>query len=514
MLIVFRKLFHPLSIILFAGFIFLAGIAFLVFPVNKTKTLCPKCNIIVIDIDSLRKDELPCFGYHLNTTPNICRLVSSGVVFENHFSQSAWTMPNQFSFLTSVNPEIHNVKNAFIDKLDDRIITLTESLRKDGYKTAWAGYTLFTVNEDNGGLRGFSYAYPDALTSDRWQTITDEFYETYQKEKTPFFIYFYGSDLHFPYRLDSRESHEWIENIPEDYPITVDEIDKIVGSYLKDHYGEIFSEEIITAYPEIFLNNDDINGKKLMSWLWSLASATFDGTDEKKTKILSQLNWRIWKIIYDAYTENVKTLAAQKYGDRIAEFARTAYDVRLSQIDRDMKDFIDSLLTDEKLGDNTIVVLLSDHGDEFMEHGGFEHHTLYNELLRIPLIIKVPGMSQRRIKEQTQTIDVFPTLFDLVGIKIPKSAQGISLVSYMSGEIDRNAEDRYVISSTGDSVAIQNQQWKMIKNYMPQRIDSELYYLIQDPQEKENVRTQFRNVEAFLSKKLNEIRDSYGSSAN
>lgn len=498
-----------MAVILLAGILFLTGVVFLIFSANNGKALCPKCNIIVIDIDSLRADELPCFGYFRNTTPNICRLATAGVVFENHFSQSSWTMPNQFSFLTSVNPEIHNVKNSFVDKLDGRIITLTEFLKKNGYKTAWAGYTLFTVNEENGGLRGFSDVYPDALTIDSWRAITDEYYKSYQRDKTPFFVYLYNSDLHFPYPLESRDSHEWLAGIPDDYPITKEEMDEIVGPFLRTHFHEIFSQEIIAEFPEIFSGASDMDGEKLMSWLWSLASAKFSGTKEEKTEILSQLNWRVWKIIYDAYDENAQAMAVQKYGDRVSEFARTTYDVRLSQIDKDLSGFIDMLLFDRKYRDNTIIVFLSDHGDEFLEHGGFEHHTIYNELLRIPLIIKAPGISFKRVTGQTQTIDVFPTLLDLVGINIPKSAQGISLVSYTEKNRNLDAVNRYVVSSTAVSAAIQNRQWKLIKNHLPDKIHTELYNLAVDPGESNNVTSRFREIESLFLRKLNEIPDNY-----
>lgn len=502
MLSVLGKLFHPLAITLVAGILFLIGVTFLIFPINKEAAICPKCNIIVIDIDSLRADELPCFGYYRNTTPNICRLAENGVVFENHFSQSSWTMPNQFSFLTSVNPEIHKVKNPFIDKLDDRIITLTESLNENGYKTGWAGYTLFTVNKENGGLRGFSDVYPEALTIDSWQTIIDEYYQSYQQNKVPFFVYFYNSDLHFPYPLESRDSHEWLASIPNDYPVTKSEIDKIVISFLKTHFHEIFSQEIIAEFPEIFSGANDIDEGKLLERFWSWASAKFSGTNKEKTEMLSQLNLRVWRIVYDEVT---KSMVAQKYGNQVAKFTRAKYDVRLSQIDKNLGGFIDMLLTDQKYRDNTIIIFLSDHGDEFLEHGGFEHHTVYNELLKIPLIIKIPGFPSKKITAQTQTIDILPTLFDLVGINLPKSVQGISLVSYMQRKENTTMEDRYVISSTAVSTAIQSRQWKLIVNQLPNKIQTELYNLVVDPEETDNIRSKFRQIEASLLMELKEV---------
>lgn len=502
-----KYFFQPIWLIGLASTLILSGLIILFIPVRKTRALCQRCNIIIVDLDSLRADGLPCFGYHRNTTSAICRLANNGVVFENHFSQSGWTLPNLFSFLTSVNPEIHNVKRSFVDKLDTKIKNLTEILEESGYKTVWAGYTLSAINKENGELKGFSDIYPDVLTPKQWITVTNDLYKTYQRQNTPFFIYLYNSDLHFPYRLDSRDSHEWTDDIPDDFPVTVNEIDQTVKSYLIDHYKDVFSRETMGAYQEVFLSDGDVNQDKLMSLFWSLTSAAFDGTEEEKANILSQLNWKLWKIIYDAYFENVKKLSNQKYGDQVGEFIRSVYDVRLRQIDRDLESFIDLLLIGDKFSNNTIIVFLSDHGDEFMEHGGLEHSTLYNELLRIPLILKVPGISPKRFQKPTQTIDVFPTLFDLVGVRVPESAQGISLVPFMRGDKDKNSGDRYIISSKEDVAAIQNDKWKLIEWYSAATTDRELYYLAEDPGEKENVTKKFPQIVTDLSQKLKEARN-------
>ncbi|MGD9403340.1 MAG: sulfatase, partial [bacterium] len=86
---------------------------------------------------------------------------------------------------------------------------------------------------------------------------------------------------------------------------------------------------------------------------------------------------------------------------------------------------------------NTIVILLSDHGEEFFEHGGFEHgHTLYDELIRVPLIISLPGrvMQGTRIRNQVRLLDVTPTVFGLLGLEPPAHFEGVSLAPYLEGQ--------------------------------------------------------------------------------
>ncbi|MGD9141232.1 MAG: sulfatase-like hydrolase/transferase, partial [bacterium] len=79
---------------------------------------------------------------------------------------------------------------------------------------------------------------------------------------------------------------------------------------------------------------------------------------------------------------------------------------------------------------------LSDHGEEFFEHGGFEHgHTLYDELIRVPLIISLPGrvMQGTRIRNQVRLLDVTPTVFGLLGLEPPAHFEGVSLAPYLEG---------------------------------------------------------------------------------
>lgn len=87
---------------------------------------------------------------------------------------------------------------------------------------------------------------------------------------------------------------------------------------------------------------------------------------------------------------------------------------------------------------NTVVVLLSDHGEEFYEHGRFLHNQLYEECLRVPLIIRAPGLgSPGRVGEWVSLIDIAPTVLDLVGIEAPTSFRGRSLRGVIDGNDSR-----------------------------------------------------------------------------
>ena len=83
---------------------------------------------------------------------------------------------------------------------------------------------------------------------------------------------------------------------------------------------------------------------------------------------------------------------------------------------------------------NTVVIISSDHGEEFFEHGAVDHgHTVYEELLRVPLIAKFPGYGSGYIDTPVDAIDLAPTILDYLGVGIPASMQGRSLLPVIAG---------------------------------------------------------------------------------
>ncbi len=111
-----------------------------------------------------------------------------------------------------------------------------------------------------------------------------------------------------------------------------------------------------------------------------------------------------------------------------------AYSAEIEYCDRWLGRLVD-VLKQRGLWDSSIVVFWSDHGEEFWEHGGIDHgHTLYDELMRVPLMIHVPGQSEgRRITQPVSLLDVMPTILDLCGIPVPEGCHGRSLQPVLDG---------------------------------------------------------------------------------
>ena len=140
--------------------------------------------------------------------------------------------------------------------------------------------------------------------------------------------------------------------------------------------------------------------------------------------------------------------------------------------------------------DDTLIIFTSDHGEEFLEHGGFLHKELYDEHLHVPLVIKFPQGAHRgmTVTEQVRTIDLMPTILEYLGLPTPEMAQGKSILPLLDKEemeLPAFAE-RIEISDTPDmKKMIRTPTWKYI--YWPTLGTHELYDLAADPGEQKNL---------------------------
>jgi arylsulfatase A-like enzyme len=129
-----------------------------------------------------------------------------------------------------------------------------------------------------------------------------------------------------------------------------------------------------------------------------------------------------------------------------------------------------------------IVVITADHGEEFLDHGGWEHgRTLHDELIRVPLVVAAPGVEGRRIDAQVQLMDLYPTLLELIGAPVPAAVAGTPFVDVLRG---RGGSGPAFSELPNSAYALRSDGWKYIQfadGHM------ELYNLIADPQERQNV---------------------------
>jgi arylsulfatase A-like enzyme len=134
--------------------------------------------------------------------------------------------------------------------------------------------------------------------------------------------------------------------------------------------------------------------------------------------------------VRDVMFEELKVLSAADWNHIVS-----LYDGEIAFTDKAIDDLLKGL-KDRELRDNTLIVFLSDHGEEFYEHGGFEHgHSLYNELIRVPLMFSLPGVLPEgvRLSRQVRLLDVAPTVLDILGMESPLHFEGVSLKPLLEG---------------------------------------------------------------------------------
>ena len=172
------------------------------------------------------------------------------------------------------------------------------------------------------------------------------------------------------------------------------------------------------------------------------------------------------------------------------------------------------LLSKKGLGDRTLIVVAGDHGEGLGEHGEDTHGIfLYDSTLKIPLIFYCPGVIPGgiEVKSQAGTVDIVPTILDLLGIPVPSECQGASLIPCLEGgTIDRDsyAETYLPLLACGwsEMKSIRTDRWKFIRAPKP-----ELYDLANDPLEKANVIDREAETAGRLLRKLDALEKGLSS---
>lgn len=163
------------------------------------------------------------------------------------------------------------------------------------------------------------------------------------------------------------------------------------------------------------------------------------------------------------------------------------YDEEISHVDSLIQGILEQL-TENGILENTVLVVTSDHGDEFFEHQGMGHGiSLYNELINTFVILYNPAqLKAKKITQRARLIDLLPTLLDILGIEYPRQdIDGKSQLPLIQGSEGGEKEGKPVFSELGERKAILNGGWKYIYDDFLQT--EELYDLELDPHEQRNV---------------------------
>lgn len=431
-------------------------------------------NILIISLDSLRPDHLSCYGYHLDTTPNIDGIAKEGVLFKQVISEGNWSMPGAFSLHTSLYPPVYRTGNQTGTQIvPDGFEAPAKILKKYGYEITHNAY----VYQNS----GFDAGIEGGNTLDLLPLINA--IEKYKDRR--FLLYYQYCGVSLPY------------NPPEPYDTM------------------FFPKNYILTKSSIV--NLDLVRRARCIRKWSHATA------EQKEEFLKN---------FDPTKVPAKGAPAEfflGFADLEAEDAipiRALYDGDLRWTDYLLGKVFDKL---KELGlyDKTLIIIAADNSEELMERGNVGHAsesaegTLFDELLKIGLIMRYPKIipADTVWDSQVQTLDIFPTIFDMLGLEIPKDYQGKSLLPLIKGDQKKVRDYAFSEGTPGGNnqlkddmrmmKSVRSERWKLIKyeNFSDTPY-YELYDLKKDRKEKKNL----VNEEPKIASELKSVLEDWVSS--
>jgi arylsulfatase A-like enzyme len=403
-------------------------------------------NVILVSFDALQASHVHSLGYPKDITPTIDSMAAEGFNFTHAMSVAPWTVPASMTWFTGVYPSEHKLTNKFA--VYNPPVMKLSNLKE----LAPNMVTLAEILKKNGYITGGFTG--NAGVSGMFGY--DQGFDTYFYEKGKF-----GS-----MNQSVPKALEW----------------------LNANKGKKFF---------MFLHGYDIHGQNTPAEGFDYRFVDKD-YDKKYTGSKQE---------QEALREEGLEKGSVSLRDEDVRFWRAIYDEKINRTDALFKKF---LVEFEKLGlmDKTIFVLTSDHGTEFHEHKRFDHgFSLYDELIHVPLVIKLPGVSKGGVvRDQVSSIDVMPTILDLLDVAvtddIKKQLRGISLVPALKGEPiarDVYAETDYRLYTYKRSIMTKD-GWKFI--YTLENKSRELYNLKSDPAEMKNLVEQEPRLAYELEQKL------------
>jgi arylsulfatase A-like enzyme len=190
-------------------------------------------------------------------------------------------------------------------------------------------------------------------------------------------------------------------------------------------------------------------------------------------------------------------------------YVTALYDQEIRYLDDHLTELLDTV-DDLGLTDNTLVMLVADHGESMTEHGiFFEHHGLYDCVLHVPLIVRLPGIVSKglRLPQTFQMQDIAPTILDAAGMTIPSDMDGKSLWPLLTGEKKGGGYDRVISleSSWQSKWSLRTNQYKFILSREQDFYNNplrELYHLETDPHEEHNIAEQKKTIATDMEAEL------------
>jgi len=439
-------------------------------------------NLLFIIADDHAGYVLGAQGNRQAQTPNLDRLAAEGTRFARHYCNSPVCTPSRQSILTGLLPHAAGV-TVLKTPLDDDRPTLAKTLSGRGYSTAVFGKMHFNT-PGRPGLHGFATAWTEDVVLQKWSGAVGPAPDfgpirtkpPWRPMQDPARIWLNAEKLPFPRAYEQMKS-TW----------TADQACR----YLQEHKDDAFALWVSFQEPHSPFDFPVENRAKFDPASFAVPAA---GPEDA---------WQIPLIFRDLSPQEKQGIIA-------------AYYTSVNYLDRNVGVVLERL-RQLHLERDTLVVYMADHGYSLGQHGRFEKHCCYDPAMQVPLIMRWPGRIARRVVEDfSESVDVPPTILDLLGAEPFAIQHGQSLRPYLAG--GRAAAPRSAIFSEyleNEEACIRTARWKFIHtsgkrartdgyqtdNPTPGRI-VRLFDLEKDPGEFHNVAGRYPEVAAECSKQL------------
>lgn len=343
----------------------------------------PRPHVLLVSIDTLRADHLGYDGYARDTSPNLDRLAARSRRYREAFAPAPWTLPSHAALLTGRHPRTLGIEDRNA-ALPPAAPALAEALRSAGYRTA--AFVDSMPGGFVGGRRGFARGFDSYvhLPAEEREGFRYDMAETVDRALV--FLEHAPPDRPFFLFLHTKSVHA----LPAEGPRT----DPRAFPYDKP---EPWRSRYLTP-EQAALSWDEPGLGRGVGWLRAWNEAVAAG--ERRPEDFPPERRAALEALYDA---------GIRYVDHHLGRLLAGLDAR-------------------GLADRTLVVVTADHGEAFLEHDLLLHKELYRDVLRVPLLVHVPGeASGVDVRERATLMDVAPTVLAAVGVPAPAGFSGRSL---------------------------------------------------------------------------------------
>ncbi len=438
-------------------------------------------NILFIAVDDLRP-ELGVYGNKIVKSPHIDQLASESYTFLNHFVQVPTCGASRAAILTGMRPKnlIQLRNSVFAEEISKKPESeIPESfihhLKRNGYYTVGIGKIshsadglIYGYEEQPTELKELPFSWDEFLFDPgKWKTGWNAFFafqngenrQSMGNQVPPYESGNVGDDG-YPDGLTSKLAIEKLKELSsksQPFFLGVGFFKPHLPFNAPQRYWDLYDRTSIPISKNPIIP-ENINNKSLHQ---SGEFNSYKLTDE---------------------VPSLENIVSEEYARKLNH----AYYASVSYVDQQIGNVIEELKA-LNLYDNTIIVIWGDHGWHLGDQSVWGKHTLFENALRSPLIIKIPGKNNNpeNIKSIIESVDLYPSLMELCNIKIPHAIDGNSFIGLINGESNDDNEVAYGYFNKG--ITIRTKQYRLTKYYRPEEPKIELYDHYIDPIESKNI---------------------------